>query len=148
MADRAMPTAMTRRSFLLRVTGVGSRTEGPAPAPGCAVGRVRIAVRGACLACGACARACPGKALRLSTGECAFQLLFLPGLCTDCGLCLNICLARCLARVPGEAFPGDDTPDILAEGPLACCRRCRMATTSLDEAGYCPVCARSRNRIS
>jgi ferredoxin len=38
--------------------------------------------------------------------ERAFQLLFLPGLCTDCGLCLKICLAGCLTRVPGEAFSG------------------------------------------
>jgi ferredoxin len=143
-----MPMAMSRRSFLLRFTGAGDRAKGPASAPGGVPGSVRIRVQGACLACGACARACPGKAFRLSTGERAFQLLFLPGLCTDCGLCLKICLAGCLTRVPGEAFSRDDMPDILAEGPLVHCRRCRSATTVLDEGGLCPVCARSRNRIS
>ncbi|QLA18358.1 NADH-quinone oxidoreductase subunit I [Desulfolutivibrio sulfoxidireducens] len=140
MADRSMATAMSRRSFLLRFTGAGTRAKDPAPKS--TAGRVRLKILGVCLACGACARACPDKALRLSTEQQGFRLRFQPELCTDCGLCLKTCLAGCLVRIPDEASPGNDTPDILAEGPLFFCRRCRSATAVLNEGGYCRICAR------
>jgi NAD-dependent dihydropyrimidine dehydrogenase PreA subunit len=155
--------AMGRRSFLRR--GVGLAIEQARTAFGLAAAErarvetaagllpptaapravVPVAPRidpAACTGCDACARLCPGGAIRLDVGEGGVAYGVLPDRCTGCGICVDVCADRAVRL--DDWLPAGPTSLPLAE---ATCARCRAPfhRPVIDSAGgrpRCPICER------
>ena len=110
------------------------------------LGFARLSVSKACTACGACARVCPGGALRFSKNdtETSFHLDFLAEACIGCEACLHICSpgAISLDHSPsaGDIFLVHEAT-VLQSGALTRCERCH--TPFAAQEGHhrlCPLC--------
>jgi ferredoxin len=88
-----------------------------------------ITVSDACTACGVCARACPTGALRFErTGAPAYRLSFQAWACIGCGACQRVCAPAAIGidhAPPLLAVFGGSQPQVLSEGGLARCGRCK-----------------------
>ncbi|GAB6175904.1 4Fe-4S binding protein [Desulfobaculum senezii] len=153
--------AATPRPLLLPAAGEGEDKQPPArrrllhaalerlsassapqeTAPSRALPVSAITVSQTCTACGACARACPTGALRMTTESGAFRLEHEPWQCIGCGLCRRTCLPKSLSIVPGNAALLAAPTQRLASGELATCARCGAVFAGAD-GPLCRLCAR------
>lgn len=111
-----------------------------------------------CSACGACARACPTRALVLEKddgkfvhGEPRFQLSFSMQACIGCDACAHVCPQQAITvdheRTLGDILQSPDSgssagDETLLQGKLVTCERCQgsFAAGSMQD-GFCSVCA-------
>jgi ferredoxin len=108
-------------------------------------GFATLAISDACIACGACGRACPTQALRFDKNEeeMTFAILFTAKNCIDCGLCDHVCLPDAISfnHVPTfeEVFAAEESP-IVESGELVRCERCKSWTAKREGVKYCQLC--------
>ncbi|WP_462327107.1 NADH-quinone oxidoreductase subunit I, partial [Desulfobaculum sp.] len=100
-----------------------------------------VTVSETCTACGACARACPTGALRMTVENGAFHLEHVPWQCIGCGLCRRTCLPKSLTATPGTPAQLAAPSQHLASGKLGTCARCGAVFATTD-GPLCRLCAR------
>lgn len=96
-----------------------------------------------CTACGLCARVCPTDALQLivDNDKDNYQLAFMAKNCVDCGLCVALCEPGALHRQPPKAEKLlVDQPEILQQGLLQHCQRCKTSFAGSADSHLCPIC--------
>lgn len=101
----------------------------------------------ACLAHGACSRACPTGALHLET-DCDdghARLQFDTWLCVDCGACARICPSHALEHEGRAWRPVADAPVVLATIEQSECTRCGALFAAHDEEALCERCRKTEN---
>ncbi|MGC2857703.1 4Fe-4S dicluster domain-containing protein [Novispirillum sp. DQ9] len=99
------------------------RTE-PGPVslpPGSPVGGITVGAA-RCTLCQACARACPGGALVVTTD--VPRLGFIEADCVQCGVCRAVCPEKAIALEPRWAPQGAEEPRLLKEDELVACADC------------------------
>lgn len=115
----------------------------PSPAVLEALSFADITADANCTACGVCDRICPTDALQLviDNDKNSYQLTFTARNCVDCRLCLTLCEPYALQRQPPKATKLlTDQPEILQEGPLHQCHRCKASFAGSADSHLCPVC--------
>lgn len=119
--------------------------EMPSPSPTAleALSFAQITANESCTACGVCAQVCPTDALQLviDDDEDCYNLTFTARNCVDCGLCLTLCEPDALRRQPPSAETVlADQPEIIQQGQLQYCRRCKAGFANGTDSDLCPVC--------
>lgn len=108
------------------------------------LGYASLRVNKSCTACGACARACPTRALKFENiDNKAYRLLFSPSNCIACEVCTHVCAEEALQIDDTPAFASItlDQPLVLDEGEFTRCSCCKALITSRLNRSLCPVCA-------
>lgn len=110
-----------------------------------------VSVSDSCTACGICARTCPTGALHYlpDADETTFQLTLTPQFCIGCELCAHTCAANAIvigyAPLFSQVFEAK-TDNLLRNGNLAHCEKCRAAYAGGPETHLCPACSfRNKN---
>jgi ferredoxin len=104
-----------------------------------------LTISEACTACGACARACPTRALVFTKNEDekSFSLSFSAQDCIGCDICDHVCLpdAIRLDHVPSfEQVFSVKEPVVAASGQLVRCERCKTIMAARDGVRLCTLC--------
>ncbi len=108
------------------------------------LGFARLSVSVDCSACGACARACPTEAITFEKEETAFRLSFSPQLCLGCAICDHVCWPKAIEIDHAPTFDqvfGPAGDELLQEGALVRCNRCKALFAGGHDGQLCPVCA-------
>jgi len=149
LTDEALPDQKPlprERRRLLAAWQILPSGEIPIPSPAVleALSFAQITADENCTACGVCARVCPTNALQLVVDhdKNSYQLAFTARNCVDCGLCLAPCEPGALQRQPPQAKKLlAAQPEILQQGPLHQCRRCKASFAGSADSHLCAVCA-------
>jgi len=116
------------------------------------LGFALLTVNEDCSACGTCVRACPTGALQMETTESRFQLTFSPQICLGCDICHHVCVPDAITLTHDPTFHqvfAGAADQIVQQGELASCSRCRAPFAVRDGAELCPICeARRQNPFS
>jgi len=123
-----------------------SMVEGKASLEG--MGFAIISISDECTACGTCGRACPTDALNYESANSRFSLTFSPESCIGCEICDHVCAPQAVtidhAPAVRQVF-GNATSQLLQEGQLARCRKCKAPFAAHTGTELCPVCEFRRN---
>jgi len=95
-----------------------------------------------CSFCEACTRLCPTKALKIDLDGDAKQMGFIPGRCTECGICLDICVFHSLSwsvNITAAEFLNQD-PVPIASAQKRVCTQCQQEFW-LAETGDSKLCS-------
>lgn len=132
-----------RVRFLRAVKRLPAPAENAAAASLAGLDFALLTVNDACTACGVCARACPTGALQIETAVSSFQLTFSPQICIGCDICQHVCApdAIILSHDPAfdQVFVGQ-VDQIVQQGSLSACSKCRAPFASRAGADLCSVC--------
>ncbi|MFW5709501.1 MAG: 4Fe-4S dicluster domain-containing protein [Chloroflexota bacterium] len=103
----------------------------------------RLVADDSCTGCDVCAKLCPTAALSLQRDDAHFWLHFRAAYCTGCGLCTAGCPSHALDLAPDHqpTDPAAVSSEILVEGALQTCKRCRTAFRAAPGETLCPTCA-------
>lgn len=107
------------------------------------LGFALLTVNEDCTACGTCARACPTGALQMETSESRYQLTFSPQICLGCDICHHVCVPNAITLTHDPTFAqvfAGEADQIMQQGDLTSCSRCRTPFAARDDSDLCPVC--------
>jgi len=98
-----------------------------------------------CTACGTCVRVCPSNALDIEFDQqkTHYQLKFTPQYCIGCEACVHVCAPGAITVRTAHSFDdvyGFEEPEVVREGLLARCVRCKTYFTAQPEQRFCPIC--------
>lgn len=143
VADRAIrpgPWYTPEMRELLQIVGRRAENEPcPLPAhPALPLAEMRLAP--GCTQCEACLRACPTGAIQVRETDRDWTMLFLPGRCVGCALCVEVCQPGVLRRADTVDAAPERQPIPLNLLAKQRCTRCDRFFVSPHPASTCPVC--------
>lgn len=101
-----------------------------------------VEISTACCNHGICAAACPSGALLRHEGDVASGILFDPGACFACGICVEVCPENAVRLLP-EGNPAHAIyPVELHHLAHRSCDECGEKFTGKTESQVCPACAK------
>jgi ferredoxin len=104
----------------------------------------------ACTACGACARACPTRAIQFiqNEKETTFMLALSARNCIGCEICVHVCVSSAISVNHTPTFIqifGQEMVTLL-EGGLVKCKWCGILMAAQPEVHLCQLCENRRTR--
>jgi ferredoxin len=104
-----------------------------------------LTISDSCTACGACAKACPTRALKFEKNdeEMTFSISFSAKNCIGCDMCDHVCMPDAISLNYAPTFEevfGAKEALMAASGSLVRCERCKSLMAKRDDAALCPLC--------
>lgn len=101
-----------------------------------------VQIEGECVACGLCARQCPGEALTWVETEDGFRIDFTTARCLGCDICTLICPTKAVTMNGNVELTSllAGSSETLWHGNLAVCQDCGMSCAADQDELLCFVC--------
>ena len=116
------------------------------------LGFTSLSVTGDCTACGACARACPTRAIELvkDIDATTFVLKVATGKCIGCEICVNVCVTSAIRVLHKPTFDQVFNEGMLTlqEGILVKCKGCGIMMAALPGVQFCQLCEKKQSKTN